>query len=193
MKFLLATTALLLVSSAYAFVAPLVVVGNGRSETSFALQASRKPFISGNWKLNPQTKEEATKLAADIAAAVTKDSPAEVALFVPYVFIEAAQKATNGKVQVGAEVSFFVSSLMNHDVSMYKDASNQSFCPSLYFCFVIARASVRKSPEPLQELFRPRCCNLLVFNGLWLVTRNDAFFLASRMNTLTVSVLSSWN
>jgi triosephosphate isomerase len=69
------------------------------------LEASRKPFISGNWKLNPQTKEEATKLAADIAVAVTKDSPAEVAIFVPYVFIEAAQKATNGKVQVGAEVS----------------------------------------------------------------------------------------
>lgn len=103
MKFLLATAALL-VSSVGAFVTPLV--GSGRStSTTFVLEASRKPFISGNWKLNPQTKEEATKLAKDIAAAVTKDSPAEVAIFVPYVFIEAAQKATNGKVQVGAEVS----------------------------------------------------------------------------------------
>jgi Triosephosphate isomerase len=106
MKFLHATTtAALVVSSASAFVAPLVVGKGGGS--SFVLDASsRKPFISGNWKLNPQTKEEAIKLAADIAAAVTKDSPAEVALFVPYVFIEAAQTAAKGKVQVGAEVSF---------------------------------------------------------------------------------------
>jgi Triosephosphate isomerase len=108
MKLLLATTTTttaLLVSSAGAFVARPLPVGGGHRSMTALEAASRKPFISGNWKLNPQTKEEATKLAADIAAAVTKDSPAEVALFVPYVFIEAAQKATGGKVQVGAEVS----------------------------------------------------------------------------------------
>ena len=66
----------------------------------------RKPFISGNWKLNPQTRDEAVKLAADIAATVTHDSPdADVAIFVPYVFIEAAQNSAGERLFVGAEVS----------------------------------------------------------------------------------------
>lgn len=65
---------------------------------------ARKPFISGNWKLNPQTKEEAVTLASEIAAQVTDASPdAEVALFVPYVFIEAAMGAVGDKLQIGAE------------------------------------------------------------------------------------------
>lgn len=68
--------------------------------------ASRRPFISGNWKLNPQSREEAVALASGIAASITSDSPdADVALFVPYVFIEAAMNAVGGKLQVGAEVS----------------------------------------------------------------------------------------
>eukprot|EP00566_Odontella_aurita_P032200 CAMPEP_0113545136 /NCGR_PEP_ID=MMETSP0015_2-20120614/11095_1 /TAXON_ID=2838 /ORGANISM="Odontella" /LENGTH=62 /DNA_ID=CAMNT_0000445471 /DNA_START=62 /DNA_END=247 /DNA_ORIENTATION=+ /assembly_acc=CAM_ASM_000160 len=28
---------------------------------------ARKPFISGNWKLNPQTRDEAVTLATEIA------------------------------------------------------------------------------------------------------------------------------
>ena len=77
----------------------------GGVSRSTALDA-RKPFISGNWKLNPQTRDEALTLASDIAAAVTPDSPdADVALFVPYVFIEAVMGATGGKLNVGAEVS----------------------------------------------------------------------------------------
>ena len=72
---------------------------------STQLDASRKPFISGNWKLNPQTKEEAVTLASDIASTITDASPdADVALFVPYVFIEAAMNAVDGKLSVGAEV-----------------------------------------------------------------------------------------
>jgi triosephosphate isomerase (TIM) len=71
-----------------------------------ALEMARRPLISGNWKLNPQTRDEAVKLAADIAASITPSSPeADVALFVPYVFIEAAMNAVGDKLQVGAEVS----------------------------------------------------------------------------------------
>jgi hypothetical protein len=69
------------------------------------LSATRKPFMTGNWKLNPQTREEAVTLASEIAAAIGPDSPdVDVALFVPYVFIEAAQKASGGMLMVGAEV-----------------------------------------------------------------------------------------
>ena len=70
------------------------------------LEAERKPFISGNWKLNPQTKDEATQLAKDIADSVLPTSPdADVALFVPYVFIDAAKQAVGDKIEIGAEVS----------------------------------------------------------------------------------------
>jgi len=64
----------------------------------------RKPFITGNWKLNPCTKEEAIQLGTDIASAVTDDSPCDVALFVPFPFIESVQKAVDGKLNVGAEM-----------------------------------------------------------------------------------------
>ena len=64
----------------------------------------RKPFISGNWKLNPQSKDEAVALASGIAGSISESSPdAEVALFVPYVFIESAQSAVSGKLSIGAE------------------------------------------------------------------------------------------
>lgn len=64
----------------------------------------RKPFISGNWKLNPQTKDEALTLAKEISASITEGSPdADIALFVPYVFIESAMCAVDGKLSVGAE------------------------------------------------------------------------------------------
>lgn len=88
---------------------------------SFGVRSStqleaRKPFISGNWKLNPQTKGEALTLASDIAATITDDSPdAEVALFVPYVFIEAAMGAVGDKLSVGAEVSSHI--LCNRSLS----------------------------------------------------------------------------
>jgi Triosephosphate isomerase len=67
--------------------------------------ATRRPFISGNWKLNPQSRAEAITLASEIASAITPDSPdAEVALFVPYVFIESAMNVVENKLMVGAEV-----------------------------------------------------------------------------------------
>lgn len=91
--------AALLAGSAAAF-APSTL--GGRSATQLD---ARKPFISGNWKLNPQTRDEAVKLAGDIAASITDDSPeADVALFVPYVFLEAALGAAGDKLMVGAEV-----------------------------------------------------------------------------------------
>ena len=98
MKFVGITAALL--SSVSAFSPSLV-----SRPSSTVLDATRKPFISGNWKLNPQTKEEATTLAKDIAASITDSTPdSDVALFVPYVFIETAMNSVDGKINVGAEV-----------------------------------------------------------------------------------------
>jgi triosephosphate isomerase len=64
----------------------------------------RKPFITGNWKLNPQSKAEAVDLARGIASSVTDNSPCDVALFVPFPFIETVQNIVGDKIAVGAEV-----------------------------------------------------------------------------------------
>lgn len=64
----------------------------------------RKAFITGNWKLNPQTKDEAIELAKGIAGAVNDESPCDVALFVPFPYIESVQKTVGDKVIIGAEV-----------------------------------------------------------------------------------------
>jgi len=97
MKFSAALSALF-VSQVSAF--SLSVGGIEKSSALFA----RKPFISGNWKLNPQTRDEAIELGSSIAEAVTADTPdIDIALFVPYVFIEATHTAVGEKVLVGAE------------------------------------------------------------------------------------------
>lgn len=66
---------------------------------------ARKTFITGNWKLNPQSKQEALDLATGIADAVNPDSPCDVALFVPFPFIEPVQNVVGDKLTVGAEVN----------------------------------------------------------------------------------------
>jgi len=98
MKLLVAS----LVAGTAAAFAP-ALIGNQAVGSSTELYG-RTPFISGNWKLNPQTKDEALTLASEIAASITEDSPdADVALFVPYVFIESAMGVVDGKLSVGAE------------------------------------------------------------------------------------------
>jgi len=90
----------ILAGSAAAF-APTVSVNQVVSSTQLY---GRKPFISGNWKLNPQTKAEAVELASGIASSITDATPEiDVALFVPYVFIESAMAAVDGNLMVGAE------------------------------------------------------------------------------------------
>ncbi len=100
-------------ATAFAPSASFGLVSSNNPSTSTQLEA-RKPFISGNWKLNPQTKDEAVTLASEIASKITADSPdADVALFVPYVFIEAAMNAVGDKLQVGAEVCVYLSFLLD--------------------------------------------------------------------------------
>lgn len=86
-----------LIGSTSAFITQLQ---NERLNTNLS---ARKPFITGNWKLNPTTKDEAVDLATGIAKAITDSSPGDVALFVPYPYLESVQNAVDGKLTVGAE------------------------------------------------------------------------------------------
>ena len=98
MKLLLAS----LLASATAF-SP--AINTPQQSFSATRLEARKPFISGNWKLNPSTKDEALTLGKEIAASITADTPdVDVALFVPYVFIESTMGVVGDKLSIGAEV-----------------------------------------------------------------------------------------
>mmetsp|Transcript_33620 Transcript_33620/g.77577 ORF Transcript_33620/g.77577 Transcript_33620/m.77577 type:complete len:136 (+) Transcript_33620:114-521(+) len=104
MKIVAASLLIAILGSANAFSPAFDTVGRSRKALT-NLDATRKPFITGNWKLNPSTLPEALNLGESIAAAVDSGSPCDVALFVPYVFIEAVKGVTDGKISIGAEVS----------------------------------------------------------------------------------------
>jgi len=100
MKFLIAS---LLAGTAASFSPSITTRQQSLSVTRLE---ARKPFISGNWKLNPSTKDEALTLGTEIAASITADTPdVDVALFVPYVFIESTMGVVGDKLSIGAEVS----------------------------------------------------------------------------------------
>jgi triosephosphate isomerase len=64
-------------------------------------------MIAGNWKMNPETVQEAETLAKAVAAAAST-SPAQVAIMVPYVYLYAASKIFKGtNVELGAQTVYF--------------------------------------------------------------------------------------
>ena len=103
-KMKVAAASLLLSLSAASAFAPSISTSASLPPATSTQLFERKTFITGNWKLNPQTKAEALELATGIASAVTQDSPCDVALFVPFPFLEPVQKAVGDKLKVGAEM-----------------------------------------------------------------------------------------
>ena len=153
-------------------------------QSTSALSAARRPFISGNWKLNPQSRDEAVKLASDIAASVTVQTAAEVALFVPYVFIEATQNVVGSSLQIGAEVRLYCRG------GVYAPES----CSSVHVLTISTLAAfdsrrfVPKRVVPSRELFPLPWCNRSVSNGHWLGTRNVESSMENLTRTSTASV-----
>jgi len=96
---LLALSLVLASTSAFSVVTPSI----GRISTTLFAD-TRRPFITGNWKLNPDTRDEAIQLAKEIASHVTPNLGHDVALFVPFPFIECVQHAVGDKFPIGAEV-----------------------------------------------------------------------------------------
>ncbi|KAL3779385.1 hypothetical protein ACHAW5_008892 [Stephanodiscus triporus] len=101
---------------------------------------ARKP-LRGFWKLNPQTKEEALTFASGIASAITDSTPDfDVALFVPYVFIESTMSVVGGKLSVGAEVR----ASFPHSSGAYTGGISTSMIKSVGVDWVLAGHSERR-------------------------------------------------
>ena len=103
MKLSVALSSLALLSSTYVQAFAPLSSDASRSQNSF-LEAHRQPFLTGNWKLNPQTKDEAINLARDIASSAS-GSANDVGIFVPFPFLPAVQEEVGDKIVVGAQVS----------------------------------------------------------------------------------------
>jgi len=68
-----------------------------------ATMSQRRSFVAGNWKMNPNTIDEAKALATAVIAEA-KNAPGQVALFVPHVFLdEVAKLAKGSNVEIGAQ------------------------------------------------------------------------------------------
>lgn len=112
-----------MLSSSLGFL-PSIHRPNTNAPIVVSLEMVRKPFISGNWKLNPQTKSEAITLATDISAAITSESPnADVAVFVPYPFIDSVMSKVGGKIFVGGEVCVFIVVIRHRNALSYDSYS----------------------------------------------------------------------
>lgn len=132
--------------------------GGVRSETS--LFDSRKPFITGNWKLNPSTKAEALDLAKSVASAVTDATEADVAIFVPFPFIESVQEVVAGKFPVGAEM---VSPNMN---GAFTGDISASMLYSIGVRWALAGHSERRTINKENDEYINGQCRALIDQGM---------------------------
>jgi len=83
--------------------------GRGRvhSTATWSMMA-RRPVIAGNWKMNPNTIEEAIDLAKGIKEAATTQTDADVLLCVPHPYIyTVAQEFKGSNVECGAQSVYF--------------------------------------------------------------------------------------
>lgn len=131
-----------------------------QGKTSSSALFERKPFITGNWKLNPSTKSEAISLASAIALSVTPETNADVAIFVPFPFIESVSNIVGGKFPVGAEmVSPNMKGAFTGDVS----------APMLKSCgvqWVLAGHSERRTINGETDEYINGQCRALIENGM---------------------------
>jgi len=120
----------------------------------------RKPFITGNWKLNPGTKQEAEALASDVAAAVTADSPCDVAIFAPFPFIETANSAANGKLSVGAQM------VTPEEKGAFTGAISASMLKSIGVEWALAGHSERRTINREGDVYINSQCKMLIDQGM---------------------------
>merc|ERR1719183_1648980 len=91
-----------------AFSKPALRAQSSRTEAApLALEMARRPFIAGNWKMNPETLDDAVKLAKSIAEA-SKTATAQVAICAPHPYLWSVGNEFKGSnVELGAQSIYF--------------------------------------------------------------------------------------
>jgi triosephosphate isomerase len=144
MKLSLSIAAFLL-SEANAF-APTII---RRSVTSTELAAGRQPIMAGNWKMNPETEEDALELINGLTSLLgaetcpmdeENEGCTEVVVFPPHPFIRQVKDiAENAGITVGAQSIFF------EDRGAYTGAISASMVKSLGCEYILCGHSERRT------------------------------------------------
>jgi len=151
---LIAATLLVESGSAFTF-------QNSNNARSFQTKLfERKPFITGNWKLNPSTKDEALELATGIASAVTEESPCDVALFVPFPFMESVMEIAGDKLKVGAEM------ITPEIKGAFTGGISPAMIKSLGSEWALAGHSERRTINKESDEYINAQCRLLIESGM---------------------------
>eukprot|EP00536_Pseudo-nitzschia_multiseries_P013287 jgi/Psemu1/211159/e_gw1.557.41.1 len=159
MKFSAALSLLSLVGTTNAFVNKQFASPTLMRSTSTELDA-RTPFITGNWKLNPQTKAEAVDLARGIADSIGDDSPADVGIFVPFVFLETVKDIVGDKLVVGAEM------VTPEEKGAFTGGVSPSMLKSIGIEWALAGHSERRTLNGESDEDINAQCKILVENGM---------------------------
>jgi len=114
--------------------------GSNRAPTATSLlMMARKPVIAGNWKMNPETMEEAMKLGKAIKEQAAGQDKAEVLLCAPSPFLNSmAEELKGSNVQLGAQSVYF------EDKGAFTGAVSTSMLKSVGVTAVLAGHSERR-------------------------------------------------
>lgn len=138
-----------------------VRIGNGFKHAPSQTELyARKPFITGNWKLNPTTKDEALTLATGIADSISPESPCDVALFVPFPFMDAVMDKVGDKLKIGAEAS------TPEPGGAFTGGISAAMIKSLGTEWVLAGHSERRSIFNESDEYINEQCKLIISEGM---------------------------
>mmetsp|Transcript_38280 Transcript_38280/g.46733 ORF Transcript_38280/g.46733 Transcript_38280/m.46733 type:complete len:298 (-) Transcript_38280:117-1010(-) len=122
--------------------------GLGRAFTT-KLDAKRQPIMAGNWKMNPNTEEEAISLAAGLTKLVGEETCpmdednefcTEVVIFPPHPFItKVKEEVEEIGITVGAQAVFF------EDKGAYTGSVSTSMVKSIGCEYVLCGHSERRT------------------------------------------------
>jgi len=66
----------------------------------------RKKIIIGNWKMNPETAEEAEKLFSTVAKNVSRTKKTDIVICPPFIYLQALLKIRTSKIKLGVQDAF---------------------------------------------------------------------------------------
>ena len=99
----------------------------------------RRPFVTGNWKLNPAAIADAVALARHVARATSSLRVVEVAIAPPYVALEAVRAAIRA-----SDVALAAQDVDEHEKGAYTGGVSASMLRPLVRYVIVGHSEVRR-------------------------------------------------
>ena len=99
----------------------------------------RRPFVTGNWKMNPATVPDAVTLARAVVASTASLRVVEVAVAPPYVALD-----TLHRVLLGTDVALAAQDVDEHEKGAYTSGVSASMLRGLVRYVIVGHSEVRR-------------------------------------------------